>query len=126
MNPSINEGSVIIVKRSEVYQPGDIISYYGKIDGKETIITHRIMRIGGNVYLTKGDANQAYDDKIILPRLVIGRVIFIIPYIGYILSFAKNGLGLWLSVLLPAFVIIIIELIKVFDELSRKKFIHKK
>lgn len=112
MNPSINEGSITIVKRMDGYEVGDIISYYAQINDQEEIITHRIVQIGGNVYVTKGDANLGFDKPIILPRLIIGKVIMIIPYLGYIISFVKSTLGLWISIIVPAILIIYVELIK--------------
>jgi len=121
MYPSINEGSITIVKKMDNYHVGEIISYYSKTNGKEEIITHRIMRIGGNVYLTKGDANLGYDAPIVLPRLIIGKVILIIPYLGYIISFAKSTSGLWVSIIIPAALIIYIEIVKIVRILKNTK-----
>ena len=119
MNPSINSGSIIIVKKYNSYNTNDIISYYAQIMGQEEIITHRIVALGGNVYVTKGDANVAIDRETVIPRLVIGRVILIIPYLGYIISLAKSPLGLWLSIFLPALIIIGIELYKIIKEINK-------
>jgi len=119
MNPSIDTGSITIVRKMDNYEVGDIISYYAIIDKKEEIISHRIMRIGGNVYVTKGDANLGIDEPIVIPRLIIGKVIFIIPFLGYIISFAKSAFGLWLTIILPATFIIYVELAKVKSEFDR-------
>lgn len=121
MSPAINTGSIIIVRKRTQYSIGDIISYYSLINNKEEIITHRINSLGGNVYITKGDANQAIDREIVLPRLVIGKVIFIIPYLGYIISFAKSGIGLSLSIFFPALIISASELIKIISEVNKLK-----
>jgi signal peptidase len=102
-----------VVKKSPEYNVGDIISYYAKINGKEEIVTHRIFRIGGNVYLTKGDANQALDEEKIVPRLIIGKVVLVIPYLGYLIGFAKTKIGLWLLIVLPALFIILSEVIMI-------------
>lgn len=114
MSPTINTGGLIVVKKSPEYDVGDIISYYIKIDGKEEIVTHRIFRLGGNVYLTKGDANQAIDEQKVVPRLVIGKVILIVPYLGYLIGFAKTKIGLWLLIILPALCIIFCEVFIIF------------
>jgi len=119
MNPSIDTGSITIVKKMENYKVGDIISYYAKINNKEKIITHRIIDIGGNVYVTKGDTNLGID-PIVLPRLIIGKVILIIPYLGYIVSFAKSTSGLWLTIIIPAIFIILAELFKI-KKMSKNK-----
>lgn len=120
MNPLINTGSVVMVKKQNTYQVGDVISYYVQSDGKEEIITHRILREGGNVYVTKGDANQAIDREVVIPRLVIGKAILIIPYIGFFISFAKGRVGLWLIILLPAILIVSIEFYKIYFELKKQ------
>ena len=122
MNPSINTGSITIVQKMNQYDYniGDIISYYRQVNNKEEIITHRIIRIGGNVYITKGDANLGIDAPIVVPRLIIGKVILIIPYLGYLITFAKSAFGLWLIVYIPASSIIFIELSKVLRALREK------
>lgn len=114
MNPTIDTGSIIVVKKFNEYDVGDIISYYAQNNGQEEIITHRIFRIGGNVYLTKGDANQATDEYKIVPRLIIGKVILIIPHLGYLIAFAKTGVGVWLLIIFPGALIIFIEVVKIF------------
>lgn len=121
MNPTLNTGSIIITKTFPEYSPEDIITYYAKIDGREEIITHRILHLGGNVYVTKGDANVAIDREIVIPRLVIGKVIFIYPYIGYLVAFAKTKIGEWLMILLPAIAIISIEIAKMVHLYSSEK-----
>lgn len=120
MNPGINTGSITIVRKMNTYGVGDAISYYAKINDKEDIITHRIIRIGGNVYVTKGDANPGIDTPIVLPRLIIGKVVLIIPYLGYIVSFAKSAFGWWLTIVIPATFIIFMELYRIVKVLSNK------
>lgn len=113
MNPAINTGCITVVRKFPSYQIGDVIAYRAG-DNSPEIITHRIMSIGGNVYTTKGDANQVYDREIVLPRLVIGKVVFIIPYLGYLITFTKSQPGTFFLVILPAVYIILIESAKIF------------
>ena len=121
MNPTIDRGSITIVKSVPTYQVGEAIAYYSQIDGQTEIITHRIMDIGGNVYTTKGDANAVVDRELVKPRLVIGKVVLIIPYLGYIITFAKSLVGTWLCVIIPALFIVGSELIRIILELKRLK-----
>ncbi len=121
MEPAIKTGSISIVRQERAYNLGDAISYYVLIDGQEQIVTHRIMGIGGNVYTTKGDANQVADREIVLPRLVVGRVIMVIPYLGYVVGYAKGPWGHWLLILLPAFAIIIREIVRIVLIVSHEK-----
>lgn len=121
MNPAIDRGSITIVKSFASYQIGDAIAYYAQIDGQEEIITHRIMDIGGNVYTTKGDANEVADRELVKPRLVIGRVIATVPYLGYLITFAKSLVGNWLLIILPAFIIIASEILRIIRELEQNE-----
>ncbi len=121
MSPLINTGSVVMLTKRSEYKPGDIISYYTQDQGKEEIVTHRIIRMGGNVYVTKGDANQAIDREVVRPRLVIGKVMLIIPYLGYLINFAKGPIGLWLIMIIPGALIIAVELYKIYFELRKNK-----
>lgn len=123
MNPLINTGSIVMVKKQSIYQIGDIISYYVQYNGREEIVTHRILRKGGNVYVTKGDANLAIDREVVIPRLVIGKAILIIPNLGYYISFAKGLVGLWLVILLPAILIVSIELYKIYIEIKKRNLV---
>ncbi len=113
MAPAVPKGSLSIVMGLPYYDPGDIIVYYALINHHEEIISHRIYRIGGNVYLAKGDNNLGIDPTIILPRLIIGKVFFVIPYIGDYIAFIKNPLGLFTFIYFPAFFIISYELYKI-------------
>lgn len=123
MNPLINTGSIVTIRKLDAYQAGDVISYYVQNGGKEEIVTHRIIRGGGNVYVTKGDANQAIDREVVLPRLVIGKVILIIPYLGYFVSFAKGPVGIWFIIIFPAVLIVAVELYKIYFELKKNKIL---
>jgi len=125
MNPVINRGSITIVKSFPEYQIGDAIAYYAQIDGQEEIITHRIKDIGGNVYTTKGDANAVADRELVKPRLVIGKVVFIIPYLGYFITFTKHLPGTWICIILPALAIIFSEILRLITELDQNKRAEK-
>ncbi len=106
MLPLISPNSLTVVKPYDYYDVGDIISYYQEVEGREMIVTHRIAQIGGNVYVTKGDYNEAVDSEVVRPRLVIGKVIIIIPWLGLIFSLVKSPWGTGLFILLPAVIII--------------------
>jgi len=120
MEPSIYTGSLLIVKDQLEYDIGDIITYYALINNKEEIITHRIFRIGGNVYTTKGDANEAIDEKPIIPRLIIGKTIGIIPKMGSYLMFLRSSAGLILCITIPMIIILNVEVFTIFGILEKK------
>ena len=121
MEPAIYTGSLLIVQTLPDYNVGDIITYYAQIDNKEEIITHRIYRIGGNVYTTKGDANEAIDEQLIIPRLIIGKTIGIIPKMGSYLMFLRSSTGLIICITIPMIIIINVEVFTIFGILEKKR-----
>ena len=94
MAPRINADDVVIVKKhieqSDI-KKGNIISYR-RDDGE--IITHRIDQIikqdFKDAYITKGDANEAADEDIVIYSDVIGKVIYVVPGFGKVIALFKN------------------------------------
>ncbi|MEI7653403.1 MAG: signal peptidase I [bacterium] len=120
MSPTIDTGSLLLVVKKPSYEVNDIISFYSLEAEKVEIVTHRIIRLGGNVYVTKGDANEATDQKKVVPRLIIGSVALTIPKLGYIITALKLPAGIWFAVILPAILIVIKEVISILQELTKK------
>ena len=111
MHPTIVLGDLTVVKKNYMnsYRPGDIISFYAQYNGAQEIITHRIERLGGNVYITKGDNNNTIDSVPVVPRLIIGKVVAIIPYIGYWVMAVNSIAGKVFFIILPMLIIISTE-----------------
>lgn len=120
MSPTIDTGSLLLVIKKPSYKANDIISFYSLESDKVEIITHRIVRLGGNVYITKGDANEATDQKKVVPRLIIGSVSLTIPKLGYIITALKSPAGIWFAVILPAILIVLKEVVSILQELTKK------
>ena len=129
MEPAIQTGSVVIIKPEKNYKIGDIITF-GKATKFKEPVTHRIHDIkivdGNPIYITKGDANNAPDQKEIQKREIIGKVLFHIPYLGYVVSFTKKPIGFMLIIVIPAAVIIGDEIKKIWKEIVRIKKEKKK
>ncbi|MBP9718888.1 MAG: signal peptidase I [Candidatus Levybacteria bacterium] len=119
MSPTITTGSLIFVRPSTQYTVGDIITFYSGIERKNEIRTHRVYQIGGNVYITKGDNNITYDSEVVTPQGVIGKVIYIVPFLGYVFQFIKSTVGVIFVILLPAIAIITIEILRIIKATSR-------
>ncbi len=99
MSPTINLNSMIVVEelRPEEVAVGDIITYYGH--NKSSRITHRVMDIEDNgTLITKGDANEVDDPIPLEAEKVIGKVVYIIPYIGKIFRFLNTKYGIALLI----------------------------
>ena len=71
MQPALQIGDVIIVKKSNNYYERDIITYSNGL----TTITHRIIAINNDEVITKGDANEV-DDKPINKEQIVGKFFF--------------------------------------------------
>ncbi len=124
MAPAIKMGSIVMVKPVNDYKIGDVVSF-GEVTKIKSPTTHRINDIkvsgGEPYYITKGDANNAPDQREITKREVIGRVLFSVPYMGYAVDFAKKPVGFMLLILVPATVIIYDEIKKIFGEIKKRK-----
>lgn len=115
MEPSISPGSLVIVReQTSAYDIGDVVAYWAKLNEQEVIIAHRIVRFGGNVYVTQGDDNQEVDFTVIIPRLIVGKVIISLPYFGYIYSFLSHPVTAYFLVFVPGVYIAIVEILKIY------------
>lgn len=124
MEPAVKVGSIVIIKPVSQYKVGDVVTFGGKKDG-EIPTTHRIVseRVsdGEVVYSTKGDANEDNDPSEIRESEVIGKVLFSVPYVGYIINFARKPIGIVLIILIPALFIIYDEVMKIVREIKTLK-----
>jgi signal peptidase I len=78
MEPTINEGDIVVVQRDSTYSVGDIVTYEFSED--DHLVTHRL--IGGSAaegFTIKGDANESPDRHSVDQSQIIGKVIAIIP-----------------------------------------------
>jgi len=124
MTPAIKMGSIVMVKPVDEYKIGDVISF-GEVTRTKAPTTHRVYDIkvveGEPYYITKGDANNAPDQREVSEREIIGKVLFSVPYLGYAVDFAKKPLGFALIILVPAGIIILDEMRKIRREIKRKR-----
>lgn len=124
MEPTIMTGSVVLIHPVATYQVGDIITF-GADTATRIPTTHRIVateEFNGHVqFRTKGDANEVEDREPTALKDVIGKTLFAIPYLGYVLDFARQPLGFGLLVGIPAAVIILDEIVTIIHELARRE-----
>ena len=111
MEPTYSTGSLIYVKDVD-YRDLDVRDVITYKSGK-SIVTHRIIEVvneGGVKFRTQGDANDNADATLVSPGNVLGKVVFSIPFMGYVANFIQHPPGTYwaiaFSVLLIAFVFI--------------------
>jgi signal peptidase len=133
MSPAIGTGSVVIVKPLELYGVNDVVTFKTEnerdVEHPQYTTTHRIIRIDdretGSVYITKGDANDGEDYMGVDPSLVVGKVIFHVPFVGYPVSFAKSKEGFILLIIIPGTIIAYSRILDIKNEIvamiERKK-----
>jgi len=96
MRPTLDVGDIAITVQThpENIKVGDIIQYWRQ--GETAPIIHRVIQIeraGGITYIvTKGDANDASDEPITVTQTV-GKVVLIIPKIGWISIALKTAIS---------------------------------
>jgi len=125
MEPAIKTGSIVLMRPAvHPVGVGDVITF-GKDTRKDIPTTHRVLEFrsqeGQYVYKTKGDANTDADTNEVSQNLVIGKVIFSIPYLGYILDMAKKPIGFALLIVLPALLIIGDEIHTIWTEIQKRR-----
>jgi len=127
MSPTIPAGSIVIVKPQTTYVSGDIITFKirdnANLKNPKTTVTHRIMQVEKDgssvVYTTKGDKNQSPDLLQPSSQLVLGKVLFHIPWVGFPISYAKTQTGFILLIVIPATLLVYNELLSIKFEVTR-------
>lgn len=128
MVPNINVQDAIIIGRTDPndLKQGDIISYLATdsyYSGK--VITHRIIGIedvnGELLFRTKGDNNNVADGVLVNEDNVYGKVLFRIPFLGYVRQFLSTYFGWILCIALPILYLIMTEVVRVRKILSNRK-----
>ena len=121
MEPAIHTGSLIFSKPLANYNVGDVITR--KTDDPKMTVTHRIVSKeevdGKTVFATQGDANNAPDGEKFSREVIVGKTFLTIPYLGYLVGFAKTQLGLLIFVVIPATIIVYEEINKIKKEIRR-------
>ena len=115
MEPSIPTGSLVLTRYTHPsqLQKSDVITFIPPIQNR-SFVTHRITHLTNQqdvvTLKTKGDNNKAEDAWILAGGAVVGKVITILPIMGYFFSFTQSKLGILFFILLPAVFIILGEL----------------
>lgn len=117
MEPVIKTGSVILIKKQDTYNVGDIISF---MEAGSDSTTHRVTKTtvvkGKEIFNTKGDANQGEDREAVGVDNILGKTVFSMPYLGYIMAFTKTQQGFIFLIVVPATIIVFSEILNIKKE----------
>lgn len=122
MEPNLNIYDVIVnvnVKNPDNIKVGDVITFISTASiSKGMTITHRVISISdgpnGKLYQTKGDNNLSPDSVPAPYENVLGKVVIKIPQLGRLQSFLATRGGWLVVVVIPAVVIILSDILKLF------------
>jgi len=109
MEPTLYGGDIAVVRRVEPYdlQVGDVITY-SSIQG---FVTHRIVGLDmtpqGPIFLLKGDANLSADPKPIPAEQIVGKVVYRVPRIGFLISITDSMVGRVLFIMVPLVLLVL-------------------
>jgi signal peptidase len=125
MSPYLEPGDVIISKKyagGELIagENGDVVTYYGEVNGNVEMITHRVVRTEGELIVTRGDYNNSDDSPITKDEIeaVMVHKAVIIDKIYMIIS---TTWGFWLLIFTPIALLIISEIVSLVKELKKEK-----
>ena len=91
MAPTIESGTLVIVQPEQQYFLGDIIAF---VNENGLNVVHRLIETTDEGFVTKGDNNPRRDPNIVTSDDIVGRAIFVIPYLGFTSLFMQTPLGM--------------------------------
>lgn len=93
MEPALSVGDLLIFTEEEHYEVGDVVVY----QSVRTPVVHRIIALDTETVITQGDANNAAD-KPFGVQLIKGKVVTVVPLVGYLIWALKTPLGTILTI----------------------------
>ena len=93
--------------KQENIKEGDIIAY--GLSGGVSVL-HRVVETDKNsrIWRTKGDANEVSDPGAVSYEQYLGKMIFSLPYVGYLISVFKRR-SIWLGTIAVGILLIILQ-----------------
>lgn len=99
MNPYLEVNDLILIKSSNNYKINDIITF--KLN--DDYITHRIIDIKDDYYVTKGDANNT-EDAPVRERMIVGKLIYKFRLFGFVNYLFQKPIA-WILLFIVGFLI---------------------
>lgn len=143
---SIPKNSLVLIKKIEdndykKIKEGDVLTFR-YLYTEQVTITHRVKSIveketGGYIIELVGD-NKTGESELLVqtidtsieesPNYIIGEVVYTSIIIGFILNMLKSSLGIVFIIIIPSFIIILLEVIKIINVtvIENKKLAERK
>lgn len=122
MMPMMIPGDMIITNTVNPVnlEVGDVIAFQDPHGKSNTVVTHRIISINNSSesrnFQTKGDANGGSDIFLVPESNIIGKLAFVLPFVGYLPGFLKNNPIIYiLLIMIPALLLIFNEIKNIID-----------
>ena len=106
MTGAVDAGDVIIIEKQSSYKVGDIITYLPAAEA--TSVTHRIVRIEGEKFYAKGDANNSEDPDPIFESQIVGKMVKRIPKVGIIIEWLRTWQGVAFVIAIGVVVVVLV------------------
>ncbi len=93
MSGAIETGDVIVIEKlgdEDKLSVGDIVTFRSG----SSLVTHRIVQLEGDRYITKGDANNTEDAASVSRDYIVGRLVSVIPRLGTFIMTLQSPLGM--------------------------------
>ena len=100
MEPTMKTGSLCFINKNtniEKIKVDDVIAFKMK-DG--TLVTHRAIEINDSGIVTKGDNNKVADSNVVAKENFVGKNLFWIPKVGYVVKAFQTTKGKIIAVTL--------------------------
>lgn len=122
MSPLYETGSVVYVKEvvADDIEVDDVITFY-MVDST-TVVTHQVVEIDdeNGYYYTQGLANDTADGTPVTTDRIIGKVMFGIPYLGYISDYVTSPPWIYIIIAVVLIWAIIVYMIDISKEKEEK------
>ena len=122
MEPTIGTGSVCFINKNaniDNIKEKDIIAFKLR-DG--TLVTHRAIKVDDSGIITKGDNNKDADSNVVNKENFVGKNLFWIPKVGYVVKTFQTTKG---KIIAVAIIVLLLVSGFLFGEDKNKEKINK-
>ena len=126
MSPAIDTGDMVVSKQISPTDAriGDIVMFKDPGDGQR-LTSHRVRAVhrhnGRSYFVTRGDANNAFERWNVPNDGTIGEIEYRIPKLGYAVAAISSTPGKLLLVVLPALALLWLGLLRIWRSEPRAK-----